>query len=249
MLSPKCLSVVTGHPGHGKTLLWMQIWYQVAKAYDIAVCVASFETRAKPHHRRALRQLHAGCSEAEIAPDSLAAADQFIEDHFLWLQHPDQRPTLEWALDAAEVAVVRHGCRVVQIDPWNRLEADRAKQETETEYILRALRSLYSFANDLSCHVQIVAHPAKMDSQRRGRAPILEDIAGSKAWDNVVDQGFVVHRPEVFKDGVRHTEAVLFHRKARFEELGYPCKLALDYDLDVGRYRSVDYKAAHGGEA
>jgi hypothetical protein len=31
------------------------------------------------------------------------------------------------------------------------------------------------------------------------------------------------------------------HRKARFEELGYPCKLNLDHDRNKGRYKSVDY--------
>ena len=31
----------------------------------------------------------------------------------------------------------------------------------------------------------------------------------------------------------------------RYEELGHPCRLALDYVLDEGRFRSVDYKTAH----
>ena len=29
---PRTLSVVTGHPGHGKTTLFMQIWYQICQA-------------------------------------------------------------------------------------------------------------------------------------------------------------------------------------------------------------------------
>jgi twinkle protein len=57
----------------------------------------------------------------------------------------------------------------------------------------------------------------------------------------MVDQGFLVHRPEIFDGGNRKTEAVLYHRKARFEELGYPCKLTLDYALTKGRYVSTDY--------
>ena len=58
----------------------------------------------------------------------------------------------------------------------------------------------------------------------------------------MADQGFVVHRPEVF-DGVnRKTAAVLYHRKARFEELGYPCKLSLNYAIPQGRFVSTDYE-------
>jgi twinkle protein len=97
----------------------------------------------------------------------------------------------------------------------------------------------------MNCHVQILAHPAKMDSARRGQAPGLEDISGSKNWENMVDQGFVVHRPEVFDGTNRKTEAHLYHRKARFEELGYPCKLALDFKLSEGRYVSTDYQMGY----
>jgi hypothetical protein len=38
---------------------------------------------------------------------------------------------------------------------------------------------------DLNCHVQIIAHPAKMEGHRKGQAPLLEDIAGAKHWDNM----------------------------------------------------------------
>jgi hypothetical protein len=29
--------------------------------------------------------------------------------------------------------------------------------------------------------------------------------------------------------------------KAKYEELGYPCKLSMNYALDERRYRSLDY--------
>ena len=80
-----------------------------------------------------------------------------------------------------------------------------------------------------------------MDSNRRGSAPLLEDISGSKNWDNAVDQGFVIHRDEVFTNGIRQTGATLYCRKSRFEELGFPCAFELDFDLRTGAYRSTDY--------
>lgn len=245
LLAPRTLSVVTGHPGHGKTVLWQQIWFQVARQYGVVPCIASFETRAKPHIRRQLRTLLTGSLEKDLSDDDKGRADRWIDEHYLFLVHPESRPTLEWFLDMAEVAVVRHGARIVQLDPWNRLEASRTRDENETEYIGRCLRSLHQFAHDMNCHVQIVAHPAKMDSARKDRAPMLEDISGSKNWDNMVDQGFVVHRPEIFDGKTRKTEAALYHRKARFEELGYPCKLGLNFDLEKGQYRSTDYDVGY----
>ena len=244
MLAPRTLSVVTGHPGHGKTVLWQQIWFQIIRAYSLCACIASFETRAKPHIRRQLRTLLSGKLEKNMSPEEMKSADRWIDDRYLFLVHPDQRPTLEWFLDMAEIAVVRHGARIVQVDPWNRLEAARTRDESETEYIGRCLRALHVFAHDMNCHVQVVAHPAKMDSLRRGKAPSLEDVSGSKNWENMVDQGFVVHRPEIFDGTNRRTEAELYHRKARFEELGYPCKLALNYQVNTGRYISTDYERA-----
>ncbi len=248
-LAPRTLSVGTGHPGHGKTALWAQIWFQVARRYDLVVCCASFETRPKPHMRRQLRSLFCGALEKDLRREEIAAADAWIDEHYRFLAHPDQRPTLDWLLDTAEIAVVRHGAKVIQVDPWNRLEGARADRESETDYIGRCLRALHAFAHDLDVHVQILAHPAKMDAQRRGKAPGLEDISGSKHWENAVDQGFVIHRPEVFDGTNRKTEAVLYHRKARFEELGHPCKLMLDFDLAKGAYRSIDYDRGFSSNA
>jgi twinkle protein len=242
MLAPKTLSVVTGHPGHGKTVLWTQIWFNVIRNYGIPFCGASFETRPKPHIRRQLRTLFTGALERELLDDEIRAADAWINESYFWLVHPENRPTLEWFLDKAEVAIVRHGCRIIQIDPWNRLEASRGKGETSEEYIGRCLRTCHQFANDMNVHVQILAHPAKMDGPRRGHAPLLEDIAGAKHWDNMPDCGFTVHRPKLFEEGVVKTEVDLHYRKARFVELGHPCKLKLDYDLKKGAYKSIDYK-------
>lgn len=242
LLAPRTLSVVTGHPGHGKTQLWTQIWFQIVRAYCIPACIASFETRAKPHVRRQLRSLFIGKLEKDLSQEEMARADAWINERYLFIEHKEQRPTLEWLLDMAEVAVIRHGARIVQIDPWNRLESQRGGNETETEYILRCLRTIYVFATDMNCHVQIVAHPTKMDAARKGKPPELDDIAGSKHWDNVVDQGFVVHRPEMFDGQERKTEAVMYCRKSRFEELGFQCKLGMNYDLTRGAYVSTDYK-------
>jgi twinkle protein len=242
MLAPRTLSVVTGHPGMGKTFLWNQIWFNVVQKYGIPFCGASFETRPKPHIRRQIRTLLTGKREWELDQPETVAADQWINDRYLFLVHPDQRPNLEWFLDMAEVAVVRHGARIIQCDPWNRLEGARVSGENETDYILRCLRTLYSFAVDMNCHVQILAHPSKMEGARRGQPPMLEDIAGSRHWDNIVDQGFTVHRPKMFEKGERKTEASLYQRKARFEELGYPCKLELDFKVNLGKYVSVDYE-------
>lgn len=240
-LAPRTMSVVTGHPGHGKTQLWTQIWFNIVRSYCLPIAVASFETRAKPHIQRYIRTLLSGKLEKNMDEEEKRKADAFIEDRYLFMVHPEGRPSLKWFLDMAEVAVIRHGARIIQVDPWNRLEASRARDQSETDYIGMCLREMHAFAHDMNCHVQILAHPAKMEGARRGQAPGLEDISGSKNWENMVDQGFVVHRPKMFDGKERLTKAELHQRKARFEELGYPCVLDLDFKPEIGRYVSTDY--------
>ena len=238
-LGDRCLSVATGHPGHGKTVLWQQIWFNVLKKYGLRAAIASFETPVRPQLIRQLRSLYCGALARDLIFSEIAAADKWIREHYLFISHRQGNPNLEWLLDLAEVAVVRHGAKIVQIDPWNALSHERAKNETEVEYIGHALREMRLFARELNCHVQIIAHPAKMHDMRRGEAPLLEDIAGAKHWDNAPDQGFTVHRKKfVEDDGNRVTTARLYHRKARFEELGYQCHVDIEMDLSRGCFVS-----------
>jgi hypothetical protein len=43
----------------------------------------------------------------------------------------------------------------------------------------------------------------------------------------------------------RKTDAYLYVLKSRFDELGYPCRLALDYSLSEGRFKAADYKMSY----
>ncbi len=236
--SPGMLSVCTGHPGHGKTSAMLQLWTGIARGYDFGLCFASFETRIKPHQRRIIRQAFHGKQEWQMSDEEKRKADDFIRHHFKWILHKTEQPELDWVLDMAEVAIIRHGCRVLQIDPWNRLEGNRRPGENETDYIGRCLRSVHTFAKQMNVHVQILAHPSKMDGNRKGSPPQLEDIAGSKAWDSMPDQGLCVHRPKKFEGGQRKTEAILYHLKKRYDELGQECALGLNYDLKHGIFVS-----------
>lgn len=236
------LCALVGSPGHGKSLLGMQLLFNVALRHRIKIAVASFETSAKPHHRRNLRQFMIGKPQSEMTDAEITMADRWIEEHFIWIQHPQMRPSFRWIMDMAEVAIVRHRARIIQIDPWNKLEWERPGDARETDWIRDRLNEAMQFAKDFRAMVQIIAHPSKSaEGRTRSRRIELEDTAGSKHWDNIVDQGLSVFRPKVFENGQRKTEATLFHLKARFEDLGHECALKLNFDLKTRRYESVDY--------
>jgi len=239
-LSPGMVSIVTGLPGSGKTHLWAQIWHYVLAKYDLVAGIASFECRPKPYYRRYLRQFFARCPEALMTDVQKTQADRFIQEHYLFFDHPEDAPTLEWFLELAEYAVVREGVSILQIDPWNRFESQRRQGESEVDYISRCLRTLSIFARNFGCHIQILAHPAKRDARRREMSPELEDISGAMHWWNMCDQGFIVHRKEFWnKEQGRCFDAKLLYRKSRFEELGYPCTMDVKFNPQTCRFEGV----------
>jgi twinkle protein len=237
--APSTLCVLTGHPGQGKTTIAAQIVFDICKRYGLKAAIASFETNAKPHHRRNIRRFMFG--KWDVTDEECAMADRWNDEHLLWISHPQRRPTFRWFMDLAEVAVIRHGVRIIVLDPWNKVESDRPAEVRETDWIRDRLNDLLDFARNFGVLVLVLCHPAKGDYRTRDRRPELEDIAGSKHWDNIPDQGLAIFRPKVFDKGQRKTEAQLFQLKARFEELGHECRLDINYDLSSGRFRSVDY--------
>jgi len=46
--------------------------------------------------------------------------------------------------------------------------ASRGPGERDDEYVLRCLRTLYQFATDMNCHVQVLAHPASQSGPGSG---------------------------------------------------------------------------------
>jgi twinkle protein len=238
-IAPGTLVVVSGHPGHGKSSLIGNLVFNTLQNHNLQAVVASFENHPIPSYRRLLRQFHAGCAQDRMTDQQMREADDFIEDHYQFVIHPQERPTLQWLLDTALEKLSEPD--ILIIDPWNRLESQREAKETETEYIAWALIEMRLFAVQQNCCVIVVAHPAKRDPRFRSGVPYLEDISGSKNWDNMPDQGIVIHRDQPWDKNTRARlfDATVYHLKSRFEELGYPCQLDVRLNCKTWRFEEV----------
>ena len=244
-IAARTLSVVTGIPGHGKTHFMLQTWFNIARNYGIKVAILSAETGVKPHVRKFFRQFYNNKLERDQTDEEKQADDKFIGEHFVFFAHPHSRPDFNWMCDMIEAAHARYGCRAFLCDPWNKLEMDFDRRtKTETQWIGSCLDELLDMTRALDMHIQIIAHPAKPgDAQARKQAPDLYSISGSSMWANRVDQGFTVHRPQIVdEEGARSYEVDILHRKARFEELGWPCKLPMRLNSDTGCFKSTAYE-------
>ena len=244
-LSPTCLSVMSGWPGHGKSHLSQQLWAQIARQYDIRVAIMSMETREKPFVRRNLRSAYWGKLELEMTDAEKDEADAWIEEHFLFIHHPRNSPEWAWIADTVNDCHARFGISAVSIDPFNMVipTFDRRRQ-TETEWIGTCLDDCSYIAKACNLHLQIVAHPAKPFGAGVRDPITYSSISGSQHWANKSDQVLSIHRDRFQDDdGRRNSEARLIVHKSRYEELGYPCSIAMKLALDTGCFRCTEYDA------
>lgn len=232
---PGDLSIGTGIPNYGKSTFANAIWCDLIEQHDLKVTWASMEQRTKPDHRRALRNWYLQTDLLATAAQ-LQAADNWIEDHHLFIQIPeDQDATLERLLELAMATAVREGSNALVIDPWNELEHLRDRHVSLTEYVSLSLREIRRFARSFNMHVQILAHPTKAVQGEGGtyRRPRMYDISDSSAWYNKADLGFVVHRPN-------DDETQIVVEKSRYHEvIGVPGEVFCHFSRESRRYTEL----------
>lgn len=195
------LTVFSGYSNMGKSTVLNTILAS-AVARGVNVCIASFETAPKPILRNELARALIGCSFADFPhhPQRQAAYDT-LEKQVTIISNSmddDAEIDLERYLTLARLAVIRDGARIVVLDPWNEIEHKRQRDETETDYIGRAIRALKRFAKRYNVALWVVAHPTKPMKLKDGTVPVpsLYDISGSANWSNKADYGLIYHRPD-----------------------------------------------------
>jgi twinkle protein len=236
-------SVCTGIPGHGKTTFLNDYINRIINNYDLKVCFASFEQPPQSDHLRALRTWYAGKLVKNMVPEEIKAADKWINEKFMFIvPGDDDTVSMEWLLDRMNAVVIRHGIKIIVIDPWNEMDHQRPPGVTLTEYTGRAIRHLKAFAKKFGVHVMVVAHPAKMLRDRNGKYPIptLYDISDSSHWANKADLGFVVHRDPDDGDTIRIVKS------RHHTEIGKVGVVDVKFSQDTGRYTVVDNQVLNG---
>ncbi len=199
---PGTLTVFTGYANMGKSTL-MNAIIGNALRHHFPVCIASFETDVKPILIDGLRQSILHCDRNQLARADLREVDALIDNRLSIISQAvdeDMEMDIDRFLDLCRTAVRREGVKMIVLDPWNELEHKRRRDETETDYIGRAIRAIKRFAKQYDVAFWIVAHPTKPQEGSR-RVPGLYDISGSANWANKADYGLTYHRPS-FKENL-----------------------------------------------
>lgn len=226
------LAVYTGIPGHGKSTLINEVCCRMAENYGWPTVFASFEQQPQTDHRRNLRtwfnqKLVINQSEAE-----LAAADEWIERMFSFIvPDEDDDVTLKWTLERCSAAIVRHGARIVVIDPWNEMDHDRPPDMSLTEYTGFAIKQFRKLARKHLVHVIVAAHPVKLKKLDSGdfSIPTLYDISDSSHWYNKSEVGLIVHRSQ-------SGTVIRIAKSKDHNEIGTPGDVQVEFNRYTGRY-------------
>ena len=239
------LIVVTGPPGHGKSTFVNNLVCNMAWHWQAKIAMASMEQAIVPDLRRVLRSYRAECLEKYMSADQRDTADQWIDEHFFFLQADEgEDMTLRWLLERFAAARQRHDAGICVIDPWNEVSiADKDQDWTTEQFISQSLRLVKSFARTHDVTIVIVAHPRKLGRDKNGKVPKpnLWDIADSAAWANRCDAGIVIYRPSMLENGL--TEISVEKSRDHYA-IGTPGCITLQWQPDTSRF--VRPGGAHG---
>jgi twinkle protein len=233
------VTVVTGVPNNGKSEWLDALCVNLAKNENWPFAVFSPENGKEQHTAKLIEKITEKPTSPK-EPDRMSEAEfltgsTWVENYFKFIvsDDMDNPPTIDWILEKARAAIFRYGIKGLIIDPYNEIEHDLGKGEQETHYIGRMLSKLKRFARLNDIHIWMVAHPAKLKTDKDGKImpPSLYDISGSANWANKADCGIVVHRTEDVTEG---TEILV--RKVRFKHVGKKGSCTLSYNRKNGIY-------------
>lgn len=190
------LSVWTGTPGSGKSTFLVWAADQITRRERIRCGLLAFETH--PHDIRDQLALGAHGQEfALLAPEWQARLLDSLDARFRLVHAQvdgDIQQTMGWLEAQVRTLALRDGCKLIIVDPWNELEHLPNPGESLTSYANWAVKTLRQWAEKLDVHIALVAHPRKMPTDGKPRAPTGYDVADSAAFVNKPSLGVTVHQ-------------------------------------------------------
>ena len=235
-IAPGMVTVVTGFPSSGKSDFIDQLCLNLAQSMKYKTVFCSFEKPPELHlmqlaQKLTKRPFFEG-SEHRMTPEERDHAQAWLKEHFLFMDYRRDGPTtIEGILDIASTAVMRMGCRILVIDPYNYITLSNNSKETDE--ISSLLTQVQQWAKSHDAHVFFIAHPTKISPDRRGSKVVVSghDIAGSAAWFAKADIGITLWRDP---HDIDPPEAHVW--KVRWSWVGKHGVCPLKFDRSIGHW-------------
>lgn len=238
-------SVVGGIPNSGKTAFLDNLLVKLMVNHGWKNAYYSPENKPTKLHFSKLARILIGKNwfgKNRITKPELQTAMEFFEDKVFFVE-PERNFTLDTILDSVKLLKKRKGIDCFTLDAWNRIE-HKHDGKNETKYVNESLLKLDSFCKLHNLHCFLVAHPVKMEKDKRtGKflVPNLYSISGSSHFFNVAGNGFTAYRN--FDSGTTDIHI----QKVKFQpEWGHQGVVTYKYDFDSGRFNESERRDSEG---
>jgi twinkle protein len=233
-IMPGELTVVTGIPGHGKSIYMDQITLGLAlnNAWQFGVCSPESYPMAFYYARLIKRLAGAKFSKYSLSQNMLIESREWLKERY-HLISPSKGYDLDDILEKARLLVLKKGIKGLIIDPWNRIESVMPNGYNPIKWVQERLDKIIRFAQVNKVHVFLIAHPVKMQKDKDGIdfiVPNLYSISGSGDFFNMCQNGLTVFR----RYSTKKTEVHI--QKVKWEHLGKIGMIEYNYHEETARF-------------
>lgn len=230
------LAVWTGMPGSGKSEFLDFACVRINRKYNIKTVYFSPENSPVELHLQKLISKLTNKGYSQHTKEDVKANMKYIFQNFKFINF-NAVTTLDDILKQAEYYVLNCGFKIVNIDPYNKIEHHRSHNKTETEYISEVMDKLQRFAKKYNVLVNLVAHPRIQQTTDMCNINMYS-ISGSANFANKADYIIVVHRNK-HKDIEKETVTIKCD-KCKFKNYGRTGETEVKYDYQSGNYFDAD---------
>lgn len=229
---PGRMYMVTGIPGHGKSEFIDFVVERLNAEHGLKAGYFSPENHPVTLHISKLAEKISGSefNHMDLPREVYDRVLDYMKDNFYFISPPDDF-SMDTILGKARYLVLRHGIKILVVDPWNKIEHRIPAGQTETLYISDMLDKLLTFTKRNKVILFLVAHPRKLRKENGVyEVPTLYDISGSANFYNKTDFGLAVYRDFENKIISVHIQ------KIKFKHLGSEGVVQYTYDMRSGRF-------------
>ncbi len=234
------LACVTGIPGHGKSEFVDFLISRLNYIYGWKAAYFTPENYPLKFHYSKLFEKYVGKSFSTqyCTDDEFNIAYEYMRENYYYIMDEEDN-SVDLIIESAKSLVKSKGIKVLVIDPYNKLEHNQRRGESETQYISRFLDKITQFAKFNDVLVILVAHPKKMNKGLNGvyEVPNMYDISGSSHFYNKTDYGITVYRNYSESGGYENSVDVHI-QKVKFKHLGETGLCELNYNYRNGRFET-----------
>lgn len=232
------LTVVTGVPSFGKSNFIDHITIALSENAGWKTAVFSPENPSPEIWLIRLCEIYTKQSFENgtynrMSKETMQKAMQWIAKNVFYIMPDSETFALDDVLATARLLLRRFGINMLVIDPWNNLEMQMQKGETENLYVGRMLAKMRMFAMKTGIHIVLIAHPRKMQSLDHFgnfEIPTPYSISGSSNFYNIPHNIMIVHRD--FEPDGRSLARIMI-AKVKNKYIGKVNKQGIPFEYDT----------------